>query len=750
MAVNVKMGVDIGSFKQGIREGQQILKSLDAEMKVTEAEFKATGNAEKQMADKTRILTSQMNVQKGVIDQIQKAMKRMTDAGVQPTDQAYQKLNLQLLNAQAAMMGTQAELNSLSGSEQQAASSADKLATSVGSIGKKLSLDQVISGIDKITGAMENALKAAVRFGEQIWDNIMESAQWGDDIATQAAMAQMSIEKYQQVMFVAQQSGETSTSSLIKSWKKVKMNLTSDSDEVTEAFKELGVSMTETYHGVKYEDITKARDYMDVYWEIGEALMNMTDSAKQERLAQTLLGRSWQESIPMFLMGREAYEKALDSQDTASDESVQNLAELNDAVKKIEGQFTVLKAEMIGQLAPAFKEVADVVGGLLGDLNAFLKTEEGQAMLQAMADALKNLFSGIKDISAEDVMKGFTDTFNTVLDGIKWIAENKDAISAGITAAFGIWGTFNVADGVLSLIKLFDGMKTLFGNGKNPIFPTTSPTTNPITEPKTTGGGDDLLDKYTIMETVRQIAKAGIQKVGEAAYGLAAADPTGVSALIIPYLGDKTAAGRALRDGEGVSGALAAGMEEIQEAAGQAVQNWVDYGVQLKDATETIINSTLDFASSSTLTDTLNGGFVLHLDADELSKEWQGLFGGGNKENEPELPVRPELPEDAQQQLQNAMDSWNPMKIYVMPIIEEPQGNLVQGHANGLPWVPFDGYAAILHRGERVLTARENKSYTYNNNNYFGSVNLNNGLQVEALAESLARQNQRQRAGYGA
>lgn len=219
---------------------------------------------------------------------------------------------------------------------------------------------------------------------------------------------------------------------------------------------------------------------------------------------------------------------------------------------------------------------------------------------------------------------------------------------------------------------------------------------------------------------------------------------------LIPYMFmDKTAAGQALQHGEGIDGAIEAGKKEIELAATQAVQNWVDYGDQLKNATETIINSTLDFASSSTLTDTLNGGLVLHLDADELSKEWQGLFGGGNKENEPELPVRPELPPDAQQQLQNAMDSWNPMKIYVTPIINEPQGNLVQGHANGLPWVPYDGYLAMLHRGERVLTASENRSYTYNSNNYFGNVNLNNGQDIDALCDSIDRHNRRQRNGYG-
>lgn len=222
MAVNVKMGVDIGSFKQGIREGQQILKSLDAEMKVTEAEFKATGNAEKQMADKTRILTSQMNVQKGVIDQIQQALKRMTDAGVQPTDQAYQKLNAQMLNAQAAMYQTQAELNNLDGSQQKAAGSADKLTNSLSGIGKKLSLDQVISGIDSVTGALENAGKKALSVGQDIWNMVMDRAKWADDTATMALMYGIDLDTFQRMQKLVTNGLDTSVEAILTAQDKLK------------------------------------------------------------------------------------------------------------------------------------------------------------------------------------------------------------------------------------------------------------------------------------------------------------------------------------------------------------------------------------------------------------------------------------------------------------------------------------------------------------------------------------------------
>ena len=51
--------------------------------------------------------------------------------------------------------------------------------------------------------------------------------------------------------------------------------------------------------------------------------------------------------------------------------------------------------------------------------------------------------------------------------------------------------------------------------------------------------------------------------------------------------------------------------------------------------------------------------------------------------------------------------------------------NKLPGHKDGLAYVPYDNYVARLHKGERVLTAKENKEYMSDNiNNKIANNNI--------------------------
>ena len=69
--------------------------------------------------------------------------------------------------------------------------------------------------------------------------------------------------------------------------------------------------------------------------------------------------------------------------------------------------------------------------------------------------------------------------------------------------------------------------------------------------------------------------------------------------------------------------------------------------------------------------------------------------------------------------LQSSMTSiGNSISNLQPPKLKEPElpRYAVHGsHASGLDYVPFDGYRAELHKGERVLTKKENEEYSRGN-----------------------------------
>jgi len=67
-------------------------------------------------------------------------------------------------------------------------------------------------------------------------------------------------------------------------------------------------------------------------------------------------------------------------------------------------------------------------------------------------------------------------------------------------------------------------------------------------------------------------------------------------------------------------------------------------------------------------------------------------------------------------------------------------------HANGLPYVPYNGYLAELHKGERVLTAAENKQYG-SSVNHTGTIRVegvNNRGEVIAVSDIIMDQLRRE------
>ena len=146
------------------------------------------------------------------------------------------------------------------------------------------------------------------------------------------------------------------------------------------------------------------------------------------------------------------------------------------------------------------------------------------------------------------------------------------------------------------------------------------------------------------------------------------------------------------------------------------------------------------------------------VESDHMSIEEQlALFSG---ENAPEIEVKPVVPDTVAQDIEAQVP---PVQVPAELIINGwsfgwGMGgggtggggvNKPMARANGLPYVPYDGYLASLHKGERVVPAREVSSRSYSSNLYVENMNMNGGADAAGLAAAMAAAQRRTMSAYG-
>ena len=741
---NVKMGADISSFKSGIAAAKSEVKTLDQQMKMLDATMKAEGKSEQTLNQQMQTLNSRMTAQKNIANQAEAALKSMSKNGVDPASESYQKMARELLSAQTGMMETQAALNSLGEGAVSAAGGVTQLENGLNGISKKISLDQVINGIGKITSGLETAAKKAISLGQSIFDNIMDAAMWADDSATMAMMYGIDLDQFLRMQKLVQNGMDTSVDAILKSQSKLKKGVGDDSKATLDALKELGV-------GLRSGDILdpyswETKNPTDMFWEAGKALMALGDEYEQESKAQALFGKSWKELVPLFteFSSQADFDEALKNVNVESEDTVNNLAEVNDKMGELRGNLDTLSREILAQFAPGLISMSDSLNSLLTEVLNYLKTEDGKAMLDSMKESFLGLFDGLKNISAEDIVKTFESVFSSIVDGFKWVKDNGDTL-LGILEGIGIfWAGLKVSEGALTLLKLVNGLQGLLAAGGASAL---------------TGGaaGAGVGAGGGLAAGIMSAIKTGWLTAG----GTSALAPLGIfGAAVLPaeivmnqtrqkwatdYNRRMTAA--ELPDNNawfisqaaetlGLTGQVkwenAEGL--LMGLSGRKNQQLAELYNILKDAQPTAGYNTWNLLNSF-----WNGA---ELDPNQINEMLQNITDAfaANAEKKVKIPVEPELPENAAQLISADIGTVTvPINFAVNP---EP-------HANGLSFVPYDGYLALLHKGESVVPARQMTSRNFTSNMYIENMTMNNGQDADGLAARVAAENQRIMSGYG-
>lgn len=720
MAVNLKLGVELGDFSQNINTAKAQIREFDAALKQAESRFKATGDAESAMATKTSQLTAKLQAQKRMVDEYRAALQKADEGGVSKLNSEYIKLQTQMLNAEAAMYDTQTALNELTMSEQQAAQGADTLTKSVNGIGKKISLDQVITGVGRITDGLENAARKAVDLGEKLWNMIMDSAQRASDQAEMAQMYNIPLQRYKQMLGLEAEGLKTTTDAILTSQKKLNSNIGKGSSATLDTLRELGL-LFETGKGAETFITT---DTVRMFWEAGQALMQLEESFDKEAAAQSLFGRSWNELVPLFQQYRslEEYEKALDGVNVTSETATQNLDTLGDRVGALEFTWTSLKDEILQAVAPGLTAGADALNNVLSTILEYLQKPEGQEMLTKLGESVSGLFDDLSKVNPEDVVNNFVTVFDKLTSGLELIKNNWSAIVDGIKAIGIAFGALKIGEGVLEGLRLINGFRTLTGVGGG----------------ASTGAAAGLGAK---------LLGTG---VGTALTGTAAT----IGASITPYLGplaaipmvleDQTALFRTLRNGGTWEEAGNAAIKEIEASAKNAAKSWEDWGTNIIETPK---------ALAAVVWNWITGG--------GKAGDWSGENG-----DDWSVKVKPEAEEGSAEDLAAQIgEVIVPVNLRVNMggsafsgggggggladyFQDTLFGSFRPGYANGIWSVP-DTRLAWLHPGEQVTPAREVSSRSYSSNLYVERMIMNNGTDAAGLASAMAAAQKRTMSGYG-
>lgn len=345
---SVKLGVTgISKFKSDIREAKDSIKTLDAQLALTEKQFKATGDQEEYLKQKTEQLQAKLEAQKAVAEGAQKALETMTDQGVDKSSKAFQDMIRTLANAKGNMLDTESQLKNIGENAGDAGNKTGDLNTKLQDIGKNVGWDNVAEGIEKITDKLERGARAAINFGKKIIQSAKGSTGLADDIKTmvdQFSDMGLTADSYQRMSKVAE-FVDTPVEAILNARQRMNKALASDSGKKT-LEETLGIGL----NGQNTEDL---------FWEIGDALMNMGASFDKEAAAQSMFGRSWRELAPLFKTGREEYEKMLEEQNVLTDEQVEKLGKADDAIKSVEQEIELLKAQFWADNADTITSVLE-------------------------------------------------------------------------------------------------------------------------------------------------------------------------------------------------------------------------------------------------------------------------------------------------------------------------------------------------------------------------------------------------------
>lgn len=456
--VNVKMGVSgVQQFKQNLTQAKQAVKTLDAQLALTEKQFKQTGDSESYMAEKSALLDAKLENQKKILENTEKALEQMTQNGVDRSSKAYQDMYRQMVQAKSEIIDTENAMNGMTDAGDKASDAVSEMNSQLAGIGKGVAWDNVTNGLESITSGMENVIKKAWKVGEAIVNATLGAGSWADELKTTAAQYEIDPEDLQRWRKTANII-DTDVDTILTAQDKLKKGREQADKETMGALAYLGVDPT-------------GKSDLDIFWETGEAIARLGKEEDKVYYAQKAFGKSWRELLPLFQAGREEWDKTNSEWSVVENDQLDKLGKMDDAYQKMQGEWETFKNELLSAFAGPLTEGMDTITALFKELNEYLDTPEGQAMLKQIGDTVSQLISDLVNIKPEDVINSLKGIIDGITDAFKWIDEHHQEVTTALEVIAGGFVLLKLGEVATNIGKIVSGFTTLW-NGANKPLPT--------------------------------------------------------------------------------------------------------------------------------------------------------------------------------------------------------------------------------------------------------------------------------------
>lgn len=396
---NIKAKIDLDSTNF-----TQSLKAINTRMAIVREEFKATavgldkvGDASKIAEAKIEKFTKLMAEQRKVVDTLKDTHKELSDKFGEGSKQALE-YELKVKKAETTIKKFEAELNQANKELSQEARELDDVGDEAKQTtmqtdrlaGANSRLSRTMSVIGKGFRAVGMGLATvgavsvvAVAGLGRMTAKAMENA---DEIQKNAEIYGMTAEKIQELMYVGSQLDvELGTMTKAQTMLTRAMGNAQDgSKQQAEAFKKLGVSITEP-NG-------ELRDIADVMAETFEALKKTDNQTERNSVSLRLFGKSAMALNPLINAGGKEIAKFTEESKKVgaviSNEGIKALDNLGDSIEGIKLAFKGLSGEVAVGLLPMLNSIKDFIISILPEIKNAIKTGDFTQIGTIITDAI--------------------------------------------------------------------------------------------------------------------------------------------------------------------------------------------------------------------------------------------------------------------------------------------------------------------------------------------------------------------------